>query len=782
MRDIRYAVRALLSTPGLTLTALLVLALGTGATTAIFSVINGVLLRPLPFADPDRLVQFEPMGVLDFKDSRERTRSFESMVAFQVVNKNLQDAPEPERIGAVAAERGLFDVLGVQPLIGRTFAPTDGTTVAVVSEKFWTRRFGASAPLSDRKITLDGEPYTVIGIMPERFQFPYRAATIEIWIPAELPRTANRFQRIDVAIGRLKSDVTVDEARAELRTIGQTLERLYPHPGAMDAVTVIPLSEAVVGRSRPALLTLFGAVAMVLLIACANVTNLLLARSEVRAQDVAVRTALGAGRARLVRQYLTESIVLALGAGVAAVLIALGGTKLLVALAGAQLPRAVEIGLDWTVLLFLLAVSVTTGVAFGLVPALNATRVDVSCMLKDLGGRGSRGRGSAMIIKGLVIAEIALAFILLIGAGLLLRAFLHLENTPTGIVADRVLTVRMETRGLLPRQPSTIETADSRTSPQGQYFRSIEERVLHLPGVRAAGFVTVLPIERPGNVGSFEVAGRPVEAEGRRPMARLREVTPGYFRALGIPLRAGRLFTDRDPGAVVNEALVRQYFPGEDPIGRILDRGTIIGVVGDVRQSLRLPPEPEMYHPLAQTSYSAATLVVSAQTPPEALVGSLRAAIREVNANQAVFNIRTMDDVIAASHPELDLYLWLIGLFAGLALVLAMAGIYGVISYATAARRKEFGIRLALGADGGRLLRLVLAQGGVLIGAGLAVGIAGALPLARFLRAQLYDVAPTDPATFVVVGLVLACVAVAACLNPARRVMKLDPLTVLRCE
>jgi predicted permease len=782
MQDIRYAVRVLLRTPGLTLTALLVLALGTGATTAIFSVINGVLLRPLPFDDPDRLVQFEPMGVLDFKDSRERTRSFESMVAFQAVNKNLQDVPEPERIAALAAERALFDVLGARPLIGRTFAPSDASNVAVVSERFWTRHVGANAPLNDRKITLDGEPYTVIGIMPERFQFPYRAATIEVWIPEELPRTANRFQRIDVAIGRLKSDVTIDEARAELRTIGQTVERLYPRPGDVDPITIIPLTEAVVGRSRPALLTLFGAVVMVLLIACANVTNLLLARSEARTLEVAVRTALGAGRGRLVRQYLTESVVLALVASVAAFLIALGGMKLLVALAGPQLPRAVEIGLDWTVFLFLLAVSVATGVGLGLAPALKASSVDVSGMLKELGGSGSRGRGSAMIIKGLVIAEIALAFILLMGAGLLLRAFLHLENAPTGIVSNRVLTVRMETAGLLPREASTIETAGSTTSTQGRYFSAIEERVLHLPGVRAAGFVTLLPIERPGNIGSFEIGGRPVEAEGRHPTARLREVTPGYFRALGIPLRAGRLFTDRDPGAVVNEALVRQYFPGEDPIGRILDRGTIIGVVGDVRQSLRLPSEPEIYRPLAQTSYSAATLVVSSRTPPEALAGSLRAAIRDVNPNQAVFNVRTMDDVIAASHPELDLYLRLIGLFAGLAFALAMAGIYGVISYATAARRKEFGIRLALGADGGRLVRLVLAQGGMLIGTGLAIGIAGALPLTRLLRAQLYGVAPTDPATFVVVGLVLACVAVAACLGPARRAMQLDPLTVLRYE
>jgi putative ABC transport system permease protein len=780
MRDICDAVRALLRTPGLTWTALLVLALGTGATTAIFSVINGVLLRPLPLVDPDQLVQFDPMGVLDFKNLREQTRSFKSLVYYQAVNKNLSDAAAPERIAAVAAERGLFDLLGVQPLIGRTFGPNDATNVAVVSEGFWTRRFGASTSLNDRKVTLDGEPYTVIGIMPERFQFPYRATTIEVWIPAELPRTANRFQRIDVAIGRLKPDVTIDEARAELRTVGQRLKTLDPRPGGMDAITIIPLIEAVVGRSRPALLTLFGAVAMVLLIACANVTNLLLARSEARTHDVAVRTALGASRGRLVRQYLIESVVLALAAGVAAVLIALGGTRLLVTLAASQLPRAVEIGHDWPVFLFLLTVSVTTGVVFGLVPALTATRVDVGGMLKELGGGGSRGRGSAAIIRGLVVVEIAVAFILLIGAGLLLRAFVHLENTPTGIVADQVLTLRMETRGLLTIRASTIEPAESATSSQGQYFAAIEERVLRIPGVRAAGFVTVLPLERAGNLGTFAILGRPVE--GPRPTARLREVSPGYFRALGIPLRAGRLFTDHDSGAVVNETLVRQFFHGEDPIGRVLDRGTILGVVGDVRQSLRLPSEPEIYHPLAQTSYSAATLVVSGQTPPEALAGSLRAAIRDVNANQAVYNIRTMDDVIAASHPELDLYLWLIGSFAGLALVLAMAGIYGVISHATVSRQREFGIRLALGADGGRLLRLVLTQGGVLIGAGLAIGIAGALALTGVLRAQLYGVTPTDPATFAIVSLILGGIATAACLNPARRAMKLDPLTVLRYE
>ena len=781
MRDIRDAVRALLATPGLTLTALFILALGTGATTAIFSVINGVLLRPLPFANPDRLVLFEPMGVLDFMDARERSQSFESMVSYQAVNKNLQAVTEPERIAVVAAERGLFDLLGAQPLIGRTFAATDALTVAVVSKAFWTRRFGANAPLNDRKITLDGEPYTVIGVMPEEFQFPYRATVTDVWLPTELSRAGSPFRRIDVAIGRMRPDVTVDGARAELRAIARRFETLHPESNTGNAMAIVPLREAVVGRSRPALLTLLGAVAMVLLIACANVTNLLLARSEARKHDVAIRAALGAGRGRLIRQFLIESVVLAFAAGGAAIFIAAAGTKLLVTLAGPQIPRAVDIGLDWTVWLFLLVVSLATGVAFGLVPALNATRVDVSGMLTGLRGRGSRDRRSAVIIRGLVVVEIALAFILLIGAGLLLRAFVYLENTPTGIVADRVLTLRLETRGLVPPQASPIEIAGS-SSPQGRYFGAMEERVLRIPGVRAAGFVTVLPIERPGNDGSFTIAGRPVADGGRPPIARLREVTPGYFRALGIPLVAGQMFTDRESGLLINEALARQHFDGENPVGRVLDRGTIIGVVGDVRQRLQLPAEPEIYRSLAGTGYSAATLVVSAQARPEALVGSLRAAIREVNANQAVYNIKTMADVITASHPELDLYLWLIGLFGGLALVLSMAGIYGVISHATVSRRKEFGIRLALGADGSRLLRLVLVQGGVLIATGLFIGIAGALTLTRFLQAQLYGVTATDPATFAIVAFLLGGVAVVACLNPARRAMKLDPLTVLRYE
>jgi len=779
MPDIRYAIRGLLRTPTVTFTALLIMALGIGATTAMFSVANAVLFRPLPFADPERLVQLGTVSVLEFQAYREQSRSFESLVSYRTVNKNLHDAADPQRISAVEAERGLFDLLGVPPLAGRTFAQDDPANVAVVSEGFWRRRFGAPTALGDRKILLDRQPYTVIGVMPGSFQFPYRATMTEVWIPAELPRTDNWALLIDAAVARVKPGAAVETAAAELRAVASRLEPLS-RSSAGQGVQMVPLTEAVVGRSRTGVLTLLGAVAMVLLIACANVANLLLVRAEGRKREVAVRRALGAGRGRLFRQFLTEAVVLALAAGVAAVFVAVAVTRVLATLAAAQMPRAFEIGLDWTAFLFLLTSAVATGVVFGVVPALQATRSDVTGLLNAGGSRSSRGRGSATMINGLVVAEIALAFILLTGAGLLLRALIFLEGAPTGIAAGQVLTLRMETLGLLPDQSSPVVT-DSGVTAQGRYFRAIEDRVRQIPGVREAGFVTRLHVQSPGFTGDVSIAGQPLPANGRGTPVRLREASPGYFRALGIPLRAGRMFTEAEPGLIVNEALVRQHFPaGADPIGRVLSRGTIIGVVGDVRQRLRVPPEPEIYRPIAGTGYSAATLAVSASLSADALVGPLRAAIREINPNQTIFDVATMDQVIATSHADLDLFLWLIGGFAGLAFALSIAGVYGVLSYAVAGRRKEFGIRLALGADGRRVLRLVLTQGGLLIGGGVLVGIAGALALTRLLQALLYEVTPTDPLTFTAAAVTLVGVAMAACLNPARRAMNVDPMSVLR--
>jgi putative ABC transport system permease protein len=780
MRDIRYAIRALARTPTVTLISLLIMALGIGATTAVFSVANAVLFRPLPYAHPEQLFQFGTVGALEFQAYREQSQSFEGLVSYSAVNKNLHDAASPERIAVVEAERGLFDLLGVRPLAGRTFVPDDPSNVAVVSEGFWRRRYGGTRSVADWKIVLDGQAHTVVGIMSDRFQFPYQTPMTDLWIPTEIPRTDNWFQRIDVAVGRVRPGVTIDVAIAELRAIAARLEPLAKSNPSR-SVSVMPLTAAVVGRSRTGVLTLLGAVVMVLLIACANVASLLTARAEGRTREVAVRTALGAGRGTLFKQFLTESLVLALAASAAAVFIGLGMTKVLVTLAATQIPRASEIGLDWAAFLFLLVVAVTTGLAFGVVPALYATRSDVASTLNAASGRSSRGRGSVAFNGGLVVTEIALAFVLLTGAGLLLRALMSLHRAPTGLVTEQVLTLRMESRGLLP-EPETAVEPDSMPTPQGRYFRAIEERVGQIPGVRAAGVVTRLHVQSPGNTATFTVVGRPQQPHQPGAPVRLRQASPGYFRALGIPLRAGRMLSDQEPGVLVNETLAREHFAGEDPIGRVLSRGTIVGVVGDVRQSLRLPPGPEIYSALAASSYSAATLVVSAAIPPERLVAPVRAAIREVNPNQTVFDVKTMAQVIASAHADLDLSLRLIGLFAILAFSLCASGAYGVMSYTVAVREKEFGIRIALGGEPGRILRLVLARGGLLIGAGAVIGILGALALTRFLRALLYDVTPTDPFTFTATTVALVSVAVIACLIPARRAMAVDPIAVLRRE
>jgi predicted permease len=785
MQDVRYAIRALLRTPAVTGTALVMLTLGIGATTGIFSVASGVLLRPLPFAEPERLVHVGTMGLTDFQGVRAQSRSVTSTAAYSSLNKNLQNVVEPERVAVVSAERTFFQTLGVQAASGRTFGPDDPLNVAVVSTGFARQRLGGTPLNGDVSVTLDGQPFAVIGVMPDGFQFPYRATATDIWVPADLPVTANRFQRIDAAIARLASGVTFAAAEAELRAIARQLDA-QRGSSEQDAVfPMMPLMDSVVARSRNALLALLGAVGMLLLVACANVANILLARSEARRYEVGVRTALGASRGRLVRQFLVESMILAFAGGAAALVLAPSVTQLVLTFAGDAIPRAIEIAVDWRVFGFIAAVCVTTGLVFGLVPALSVTQPGVSGVVNALSyGRASRGRGATFVSKALVVGEIALACVLLTGAGLLLRAFVSLERTPTGAATENVLTMRMETRGLQ-TAPAGGTSGPRGATTQGRYFAAIEERVSRVPGVRAAGFVTQLPIQTEGNSGRFQIVGRPSDSRSGGPSARLRDATPGYFRAMGIPLRRGRLFPEiadtTDASMVlVNEALVHQYFGAEDPIGRVLDRGTIIGVVGDVRQNPRVAASPEIYAPLARTSYSTATLVINGSVPVEPLMGSLRAAIREVSPNQPVFNVRTMDSVLSVSHADLNLYLWLTGSFASLALVLSMVGIYGVVSYLVASRQREFGIRLALGAKGTTLLRMVLRQGAVLVIVGALIGVAGALALTRFLRAVLYGVTATDPLTFAAVMLLVVAVALVACVSPARRAMELDPATVLR--
>jgi len=776
--------------PAFSIAAIGTLALGIGATTVIFSIVSGVLLRPLPFADPNRLVQLTetssrndagPVIYPDLEVWRGQSTSFEAMVAYSNVSRNLQNIADPEQVATVAAERSLFRTLGVEPIAGRTFLTDDPPQVVVISEGFWKRHFGADPSAVGRKITFDGEGFTVIGVMPDRFQFPYRATYTDAWIPWEAPPEFRQMRtyRVNSVVARVKSGIPMDRALTELNVIAKRLEMQYPETNRGRRARITPLSEVVAGKVRNSLLVLFGAVGMVLLVACVNVANLLLARAATRTREVAIRAALGAQRARLVSQFLTESILLALAGGLSGLAIASWGGTLLLKLAASDIPRSSEVTFDWRVFTFLLATCIVTGIGFGLAPAIAASRVAFHSALRKSGGGGTAA--ASRFRDGLVVVEIAAAFVLLIGAGLLLRTFLSLRNTETGLRAENVLTLHL-----------TIPATQAQTPGAAQYCREIEERVQRIPGVRAVGLVSLLPLQDWGWTARFSIAGRPDQAAAPM-LAELRYVSPGYFRALGIPIRKGRGFTDSDRGdsapvILINDALARQYFPNQDPIGqRIDDRGAIAGIVGDVRQfGLDRPPAPEIYYPLAQNFAqrpdSGMSLVVSAMIPPQLLTRSVLGAIRQVNPNQAVFNIKTMQRVIADSLSNRSLYLWLLGVFAGIALALAVAGIYGVVSYTVASRTQEFAVRLALGADAGGVLRIVLGHGALLIGIGLAIGLTAAAGLTGLLQALLFGVSPMDPETLVVVAALLTAVALAACFIPAQRAMRLDPAIALRYE
>jgi putative ABC transport system permease protein len=784
--DIRYALRVFKNAPGLAILIVVTLGLGIGANTAIFSVVSGVLLRPLPFANPDRLVQlnetFLPHGLgtasyPTLQDWRAQNSSFESIIAYQNLSSNLQDNSSAERVATVGADRGLFQTLGVKPIAGRTFRDDDPPHVVVISEAFWKRR-GDSA-LIGKNITLDGEAFTVIGIMSQSFQFPYRQSMTELWIPLDLKpdQISERGNHFLFVTGRLKQAASIESARIDMGLVAKRLEQQYPGTNAGRGVKLTALNEVVVGSARTSLLTLLGAVGLVLLIACANVANLLLARAAGRSKEVAIRIALGAGRGRLVRQFLTESAILSAAGGIAGLLFAMWGTGLLVQLASAQIPRSWEIGLDWRVFAFLVMVCMITGIGFGLAPALAASRVNVQPAMKESAGRGSVGRGHGRLRDVLVVAEIALAFVLLVGAGLMIRAFYALQHTNTGLAAENVLTLRMTLA------QSRYGTAAATT----RYYHDLEDRIRQIPGVSSLGFISLLPMQNWGTSGNLVIDGHPRD-RANDPLVELRVVNPEYFRTMGIPLLRGREFNAQDvqesPAvALINATTARSYFPNEDPIGKTTNRGRIIGIVADVRQeSLDQPAAAELYQPLAQRPQGAITLAIRSQLPPEAMTGAVREAIRQIDSTQSIYNVKSMNRVIADALQQWTLYSWLLGGFAGLALVLAMAGIYGVISYAVAARTQEFGIRLALGADGRTLLALVLGHGSILITLGLIVGAGSAIALTRVLRSLLAGVSPLDPATFASAALMLAVIALLGCLVPARRAMSVDPMIALRAE
>ena len=798
-QDARYGIRRLLKERRFAFSALTTLALGIGATTAIFSVVSGLVLRPLPFADPERLVMVRgtsPLatqdGLLNYAIYRQDSTSFEALAGYEVGARYMRDATGADRVMTVRTERDFFAILGVPPIRGRTFEASDPPTVAVISERFWRTRLDGQSSVLGTTLVLDGEPFTIVGVMPEWFQFPYGAASLlpgvasqartDVWMLFSVPLRG----RIGHVLGRLKTNVSVASAQSEMSVIAKRLETMSSR-NAGRGVRVMPLGEAVVSPPiRRVLFLLFGAVGLVLALACANVANLFLARMASRSREVAIRSALGARRTRLVRQLLTESLVLSLAGGAIGLAIAWWGTRRLMLLAAAHIPRATDIAMDWRVFVFLFATCAVAGAVMGIAPAVLAARKDARAALQESVTQSTTSRGQRWMRDGLVVMEVAAALVLAIAAAMLVRELIRLRQTDSGMQTRNVVTFHLGHR-MVSRGEDRPYNEDVRP------FLDIEDRVAQLPGVRAAGFTQLLPLQNWGWASStrdFRVRGE--EPQSVEYPIELRFVTPGYFRAQGIRIVKGRGFdrsdTRESPMAIViNETLARRYFGDRDPVGAETTRGTIIGVIGDVRQvHLDRSTEPEVYTTIAQNwsqlSDLGMTLVVSTHDRPEASIDAVRSIVREVNPNLAIFNIKTMDRVVAESLSGFTLYLSLIACFAALALVLAVSGTYGVISCVAMSRMREFAIRMALGADKSRVMRLVIAQGVALAIAGIVIGTLAAYFASPLLRNFPITVRPPSVLTVLPVALALGVIAVAASAIPARRASRTDPMAVLRNE
>jgi predicted permease len=816
LQDLRWAVRALAKSPGFTLAAVATLALGIGANTAIFSLVDGILLRPLEFREPERLVAVwgrfrspdldtNPLSVPELEDLRRQAGgTLESITGFSPTSANLTGVDQPERIQAMVVTTNFFDVLGASPARGRTFAAEDDAggigTAAVITDGLWRRRFGGAPDVIGRNMRLDDDDFTVIGVMPRGFGQPGDTgpSPVEIWVPSNfrIPQLPfeQRSARFVAVIARLAPGVSRSQAQARLAGIADRVRLQNPDqyaPRAGWSLRLLPLFDQVVGNVRPALFVLLGAVGLVLLIGCANVANLSLARSAEREREIAVRAALGAGRLRVVRLLLTESLVLALLGGGLGVLLAVWGSDLLVSLTATNLPRVGEIGIDLRVLAFTLALTVLTGIAFGLIPALQMSRGDLQPALKDATRGATAGRARGRTRAFLVVAEIALALVLLVGAGLLLESFRRLLAVDPGFEPEGLLTAQVSLP--VPNQPERGKYYSDEM--QRTFYRQVLAELSASPGVRAAGLSSNLPLSGGSNLGAFRIEGRPVPPGEPPPLAEFRAVSPGYFRLMEIPVLAGRELDEKDRSdapfvAVVNRALARRFWPGEDPVGRRIRIGpdgavelTIVGVVGDVRQlRLESEPEPELYFPYEQAPSGTLTLVVRADRSPENLAPTMRAAVRAVEREQPVYNVLTMRQLLGRAVAPRRISMLLLNAFAVLALGLAAVGIYGVMAYGVAQRRREIGVRMALGAHRADVLRLVVGQGMALALAGVGVGLVAAFGLTRVLASLLYGVSRTDPRVFFGLSALLVAVALVACWLPARRASGLDPLAALRTE
>jgi predicted permease len=804
-QDVRFGLRMLWKSPSFTIVAIVALALGIGANTAIFSVVNTVLLRPLPYKEPERLVMVwedaskhgyprDTPAAANYIDWREQNQVFEGMAAIADQSFNLTGVGEPERIDGRRVSGNLFALLGVEPQLGRAFSAEEdqpgAERVVIMSHGLWQRRFGSDPNITGKLLTLNGESYRVIGVMPSHFRFPSRE--VDLWVPIAFTQqeAASRGRHYLQVVARLKPGVSLQQAQAEMNGIATRLQQQYPDQNADLGAAVTLLHEHVAGDIKPALLILLGAVGFVLLIACANVANLLLARSAVRQKEIAVRVALGASRGRLIRQFLTESILLAAMGGIVGLCLALWGVNLLKAFIPETISQAREIAIDARVLGFTLLVSLLTGLVFGLAPATQTSSFNLNETLKE-GGRdyaaGSRGNRVRSL---LVIAEVAISLILLIGAGLLINSFLRLRNVDPGFSTNNLLTMSI----VLPQQKYSDQARRS------AFYTELVSRIESIPGVKSAAVTNWIPLVRQGDSIGFSIEGRPDPGAGKRPSVVTRVVHPHYFRTMGIQLLRGREFNDQDrvesPAvAIISETMARRYFAGEDPIGKRLtpanpssaepdDWITVIGVAKDVRQfELVADPKPQMYLSYVQAGFFAPRhLVVSTNVEPMSLVATVRKAVWDIDKEQPVSNISTMDAVLSESVAQQRFSMLLLGIFAVLALVLAAVGIYGVMSYSVAQRKHEIGIRMALGAQSRDVLKMVVGQGLKLVLIGVGVGLVAAFVLTRVMASLLFGISATDPMTFIIISLVLISVAVLASYIPARRATKVDPMVALRYE
>ncbi|MFL6227274.1 MAG: ABC transporter permease [Pyrinomonadaceae bacterium] len=801
-QDIKYGVRVLLKTPLFTAVAVLVIALGIGANTAIFSVVNAVLLRPLHFESPEQLVRVfgtsprrnnfsRPYSYLNFSDLRTQNGTLEALGAYTGTSAALSGTDAPEQITGVLASGDIFRVLKTKPLLGRLLAPEDekpgGTPVAVISHGLWQRRFGSDPNIVGHQIKLDGKEREIIGVTPADFRFEFLTDAADFWTPID-PQGDGFQSRGAIfleVIGRLKPGVTLGQAQADMEGVMGRLQQEYPNPNTGIGIRLAGAQEELVGDLRPTLLVLLGAVGFVLLIACANVANLLLARAAGRGREIAVRVALGASRARIVRQLLTESTLLACVGGLLGLLFAVWGVDLLNSFIPPDVPRFGETSLDLPVLAFTLGASLLTGVLFGLAPAVHSARIDMNESLKE-GGRGAtEGRARNRVHSLLVVAEVALSLVLLVGAGLLVKSFIKLRNTDPGF----------DPRGTVTASLSLAPVRYTKDEQITQFYDQLIERIKSLPGVEAVGAVSPLPLSGNGMSYSFVITDRPEPPPGQGLSASARFTTPGYFRAMGIPLLRGRIFTEQDRAdapavLVVNEAFARRYFSGEEVLGKRLRlgfnriEGEVVGVVGDVRGSnLSEPGTPEYYIPQSHAASGDMSLVVRTSTSdPAALTPALRQVVREMDKDQPLYEVRTMNALVSRSVARQRFSTTLIGVFAALALALAAVGIFSVMSFLVAQRTHEIGIRMALGAQTSDILRMILGRGMTLTLVGVGLGLAAAFGLTRLMRSLLFGVSATDPITFGGVAVLLASVALLACYVPARRATKVDPMIALRYE